>query len=539
MRTHDEEQIRPPTRPEPRLAASNAAHGELSADPSAVLSAGTFAHLQRTAGNAGVTSLLGAEEGRSPVLDVVGSGGSPLDAATRSEMESSFGEDFGAVRLHTGAAAAESARSVQAHAYTVGSDIVLGDGHDPDSPAGRHTLAHELTHVIQQRLGPVVGTPTGSGVSVSEPTDPFEQSAERMATFIAAGEGPHEGSVERSVAQGQLDPDFSRPYPQRSDWTRTLQRRPETTTVRQESDDGEATPSKSPPPGGSAMTVWTGTKEEWSVVLKDMDSSEQYLRYLWGFLELSNDPAMLYRNPNLSFRSGIARVPTSTEKLAFLIALYESGVNLDLWYGGAFEPGPWGEMFLFADPALSQFLRENQSLYLGHMSNKGEKVSPVGVGAVAEQAGPAARIAMIINAGATAHKGIDLIMTANRLGGQARQSANARAHELIRNSGRTIRAVLEVHNARVSFQQAAVDSVFDIVWDFVPGGGTLESAGKALLKLGLSTALNQATANDGPADQADAIDGTFVKTCNTFVDDGHISSEDAQNAINGFAGAWH
>ena len=79
------------------------------------------------------------------------SSGRPLDSDTRSFMESSFGYDFGDVRIHSDAKAAESARAVNALAYTVGRDIVLGAGQDVvKKGAGRRLLAHELTHVVQQ-----------------------------------------------------------------------------------------------------------------------------------------------------------------------------------------------------------------------------------------------------------------------------------------------------------------------------------------------------------------------------------------------------
>lgn len=123
--------------------------------------------LQRMVGNSGVVSLMEQEpEERSPVLDVVGrGGGSPLPADVRSEMEAGLGSDFGDVRVHDGGAAASSAQAVSAKAYTVGNEIVFNQGaYEPQTDAGRHTLAHELTHVVQQRSGPVEGTPTGEGV---------------------------------------------------------------------------------------------------------------------------------------------------------------------------------------------------------------------------------------------------------------------------------------------------------------------------------------------------------------------------------------
>ena len=156
--------------------------------------AGAVLHLQRLAGNAGVSTLVDgeAEERRSPVLDVVGKGGgSPLRSDVRADMESNLGADFGDVRVHDSGAAAESAHAVQARAYTVGSDVVFGSGaYQPDTPEGRHTLAHELTHVVQQRSGPVDGTSTGDGVALSDPDDRFEREAEATATAIGRGEGP-------------------------------------------------------------------------------------------------------------------------------------------------------------------------------------------------------------------------------------------------------------------------------------------------------------------------------------------------------------
>ena len=88
----------------------------------------------------------------SIVHEVVRSPGQPLDDATRSFMEPHFGHDFSRVRVHTDSKATESARAVNALAYTVGHDVVFGCGqYAPRLPAGEQLLAHELTHVVQQR----------------------------------------------------------------------------------------------------------------------------------------------------------------------------------------------------------------------------------------------------------------------------------------------------------------------------------------------------------------------------------------------------
>lgn len=85
------------------------------------------------------------------VEHVVHSHGHPLDPATTSFFESRFGHNFGHVRVHTGSEAADSARSINALAYTAGSDIVFAHGrYAPHTDHGKHLLAHELAHTIQQ-----------------------------------------------------------------------------------------------------------------------------------------------------------------------------------------------------------------------------------------------------------------------------------------------------------------------------------------------------------------------------------------------------
>lgn len=182
--------------------------------PSAVM------HLQKTAGNEAVTAAIEEQES-SPVKDVVGSGGgSPLDRDTRGFMESRLGADFGDVRVHTDSKAAESARSVQAYAYTVGSDVVFQSGkYEPDSESGKRMLAHELTHVVQQRSGPVAGTEAPGGIKVSHPSDSFEQAAESSAdrAMSSAQPAPIAAGAPASVQrEGEQEEEVQGTFVQRS-----------------------------------------------------------------------------------------------------------------------------------------------------------------------------------------------------------------------------------------------------------------------------------------------------------------------------------
>jgi len=189
MQSHENDLL---INPESHQAPARRTEEDASLGPEALMNGRTDAltpaavmHLQKTAGNARVSAALEEQE-PSLVKNVVGSGGgSPLDSDTKGFMESRLGADFGDVRVHTDATASESARSVQAHAYTVGSDVVFQSGkYSPDSDSGKRMLAHELTHVVQQRSGPVDGTPAAGGIKISNPADRFEQAAETSADRV-------------------------------------------------------------------------------------------------------------------------------------------------------------------------------------------------------------------------------------------------------------------------------------------------------------------------------------------------------------------
>ncbi len=145
---------------------------------------------------------------RSAVHDVLRSPGRPMDDATRTDMEARLGADFSDVRIHSGSAAKASAAEVGARAYTSGSHVVIGDGGND-----KHTLAHELTHVIQQRQGPVAGTDNGTGLKVSDPSDRFEREAEANASRVMAAGPQAATNVQRHAAPSSAS--GSRPSVQR------------------------------------------------------------------------------------------------------------------------------------------------------------------------------------------------------------------------------------------------------------------------------------------------------------------------------------
>lgn len=111
------------------------------------------------------------ENGAAPssVNHTLPSAGRPLDASSRTFFEPRFGRDFSNVRIHNDTKAAESARGVNALAYTVGRDIVFGAGqYSPGTQTGRSLLAHELSHVCQQSNGLLLRAPDPAALAEFE-----------------------------------------------------------------------------------------------------------------------------------------------------------------------------------------------------------------------------------------------------------------------------------------------------------------------------------------------------------------------------------
>jgi hypothetical protein len=137
--------------------------------------------VMRSAEPAGSSKAPGRAEATSREGHLVPAGGAALDAVTRAFMEPRFDARFGSVRIHDGAEAAQRANAFAARAYAVGEHLVFGAGeYRPGTDSGRRLIAHELTHVLQQRH------PGGS--SVQRTVDPAKLSC--PANKAGAGADP-------------------------------------------------------------------------------------------------------------------------------------------------------------------------------------------------------------------------------------------------------------------------------------------------------------------------------------------------------------
>lgn len=137
--------------------------------------------LQQTAGNAAVGRLLSQTPG-DKVRSVVQSKGKEIDSTTSSFVKSAIGADVSGIRVHDGAEAEEAARSVEADMFASGSHLVAPKGLDVTTKEGAFKTLHEVHHIVnQQAKGPVDGKETEDGLKISDPSDRFEQDADRAA----------------------------------------------------------------------------------------------------------------------------------------------------------------------------------------------------------------------------------------------------------------------------------------------------------------------------------------------------------------------
>lgn len=139
------------------------------------------------------------------VHEVLRSPGRPLDPATRAYMEPRFGRDFSRVRVHTGAKAGQSARAVNAQAYTVGANIVFAAGqYTPATNHGRSLLAHELTHTVQQGQSASIKP----NLTIASTNGRLENAAEQTASKIQQGQAfpieavANDGQLHRRIGDG-------------------------------------------------------------------------------------------------------------------------------------------------------------------------------------------------------------------------------------------------------------------------------------------------------------------------------------------------
>jgi hypothetical protein len=140
------------------------------------------------------------DEIANEVGNINSSTGTSLSGNTREFMESGFGYDFSKVRIHTDEMAARSADSLNALAYTVGNNVLFGEGqYQPNTVEGKRLLAHELVHIVQQGEAPIR---MNSPLQFSSPSDAAREAADPIT--MSMFQGSHSSSITVSKVSKQI-----------------------------------------------------------------------------------------------------------------------------------------------------------------------------------------------------------------------------------------------------------------------------------------------------------------------------------------------
>jgi hypothetical protein len=226
--------------------------------------------------------------------------GSPLPESARGFFEPRFGHDFARVRVHTGTRAEQLARSVDARAFTLGQDIVFGSGeYSPETKEGRHVLAHELTHVVQQgRAQPHIQRLTITQHAFTKGT-----CGERNVQWVfsldkAASE---DGYIVQQIDKAEFvktcpDKAIGPPTPIQTFWEAWFIKKGDTvdwTTVRDKWTDGNTRP---PRPGTNGSDVAAGTvkffTKKTTCDLGDFGTAPADPKSPWGTGKVPNSGAL-------------------------------------------------------------------------------------------------------------------------------------------------------------------------------------------------------------------------------------------------------
>jgi hypothetical protein len=162
------------------LAAPEQAQGELSPAERLASTVGNQAFGALARQGAGILPDGRAHPDVESTIARTRGSGNPLDGGTREKVGTGLGDSLADVRVHTDDTADQLANSVSARAFTTGSDVYFAKGeYSPGSSSGDQLLAHELSHVVQQR-----GAPTSGPLQVSQPGDALEVEADAATRDI-------------------------------------------------------------------------------------------------------------------------------------------------------------------------------------------------------------------------------------------------------------------------------------------------------------------------------------------------------------------
>ena len=400
------------------------------------------------------------------------SSGEKLPDKVQAKMENSFGQDFSSVSVHK---ESSSAQDIHAKAYTQGNEVHFAPGeYNPESQSGQELIGHELTHVVQQREGKVgAGDVHGKGLEINQDAG-LENEADELGKLASQGKNAQVQGLGNGIQrkeEGGGDPKITILL-QDNDYTEDVK-------VPDMNNLGSFSYIDSFSKQRRHEYVLTGTRDQWSKVLKYADSGGVFMTFIIGFLKACNDPAWITNaDPNPMKQNGkiinITRAPSSAEKLEFLKALYgvEGKSELDLvdkWH----EKG-LGSLEGVTTPELAKFIGKHQHMLVNYMANKQSEqhMGKEGINILAEQGTPDTFNPLVIRnmmqsafaSAVSASKAIIAQSVKNKKPGMA----TINSFDMVVNSAIILKNTLDSYGKNIKSMQDGMGVVFDATWNFIP-----------------------------------------------------------------------
>ncbi|WP_051313184.1 DUF4157 domain-containing protein [Sporocytophaga myxococcoides] len=438
-----------------------------------------------------------------------------MPQVVQKKMESSFGQDFSDVNIHTNSS---QSKALNAHAFTQGNDIHFAPGkYSPESQSGQELLGHELTHVVQQREGRVQPTVQKKGANINddkglekEADEMGERSAKGMSSTVNGKSNGIQLKEEPTLDINVQDNTFS------SD-----------VVVPGMTNLGSFSYIHAISQKRVNEYVLTASKEKWATVLKYADSGPNFMTFIIGFLKASNDPSWIKNgDPNVMKQNGkvinITRAPSDQEKLEFLKALYGVEINSEVDLVDSWHEKGLDSYEGVTTPELAEFIGKHQHLLVNYASGKkgDQQLGSAGIKNLATQGTPDVTNPVLVksmmqSAFSNAISATKIIL-ADSLNEKANGTSSIDAYDMVVNSAIILNNTLDSYGSSIKDMQAGLGVVFDNVWGAIPipGNAVVKFiAGKAqdYLKAELTSSMNLPVTDNMKEEYINKY-SSFVKT---------------------------
>ncbi len=410
--------------------------------------------------------------GQAPTLQERFRNSSPLDQTVQDKMANSFQEDFSEVKVTK---ESDEPTQMGAQALRKGNDVHFAPGKfNPGSSEGQELIGHEFTHVVKQKQGRVKATTQAKGAPVND--DPaLESEADAMGKKAASGEqAVVQRKSEKGGVQRQAEPE------EKINIKVQVNTFTEDVVVKGLNNLGSFSYISGTSGKRVHEYVLTGTKEQWSQILKYADSGGNFMTFIIGFLKASNNPSWVEKGDSNPWKgdkkTNIKRAPNSNEKLEFLKALYSVDVKTDLDLADKWFEKTLTSLQDVTTPVLAEFIGKHQHLLIHHLSkqSKNQHFASSGIEAVAEEGThnvfrPVLVKSMMQNAFATAVSAAKLIIMDSVEGSSAQSpSESINSIDIVANSAIILKSAITTYGKEIKSLKEGIGGIFDHAWGVIP-----------------------------------------------------------------------